>query len=90
MPLTAWDGSGDSGLTADAAFFFAFAGAIFGGGLIGIRVWVVERLRLNSGGIEPPWLRIAKVPVDVIIVLILGGSLAMCIAGFVLLIGGAT
>lgn len=76
-------------IPTDAAFFFALAGAVLASGLIGMRIWVVDRLRINAGGTEPRWLRIAKRPVDAAIVLIILGAAVMCVVGFTQLTGDA-
>lgn len=55
-----------------AMFFLGFWWSMLGMGSLGIRAWMVDRLRIINGGVESSRLRVGKRIADVLIVFMLG------------------
>ena len=58
-------------MPTSAMFFLAFWWSMVGIGSLGVRAWLVDRLRIINGGVESPRLRVGKRVADVLILFML-------------------
>lgn len=75
-------------MPTNAMFFLVFWFGMVGAGLLMIRVWVVDRLRIINGGVQSSRVRVGKRIADVVVLFLLATAFFWLIMALINLSSG--
>lgn len=77
-----------SSMPLESLWFLTAWWLIVGGGCALARVWLVDRIRINAGGVEATWLRVSKRVADGLIAAMLLYGMYWAVAAIGRLLAG--